>query len=286
MKKVGFIGIGIMGRSMAINLMKAGFEVSVYTRSKHKIEDFLQETGAKWCENPADCARGQDAVITIVGYPKDVEDVYFGENGILSGADAGTYLIDMTTTDPRLAVRIAEEGKAKDLHVLDAPVSGGDTGARAGTLSIMVGGVEEDFTACLPLFEAMGKTIVYEGPHGAGQHTKMANQIAIAGALSGVAEAVAYGERMGLDTDRMLKSIEKGAAGSFQMSGNGHKMVDKDDAPGFFMKHFVKDMKIALAQSSEELPILAKVCAMCEALEENGLGDLGTQAIIHHYRDK
>ena len=132
----------------------------------------------------------------------------------------------------------------------------------------------------------MGKTIVYEGPHGAGQHTKMANQIAIAGALSGVAEAVAYGERMGLDTDRMLKSIEKGAAGSFQMSGNGHKMVDKDDAAGFFMKHFVKDMKIALAQSSEELPILAKVCAMCEALEEKGLGDLGTQAIIHHYRDK
>ena len=286
MKKVGFIGIGIMGRSMAINLMKAGFEVSVYTRSKHKIEDFLQETGAKWCESPADCARGQDAVITIVGYPKDVEDVYFGENGILSGADEGAYLIDMTTTDPRLAVRIAEEGKAKNLHVLDAPVSGGDTGAKAGTLSIMVGGVEEDFNACLPLFEAMGKTIVYEGPHGAGQHTKMANQIAIAGALSGVAEAVAYGERMGLDTDRMLKSIEKGAAGSFQMSGNGHKMVDKDDAAGFFMKHFVKDMKIALAQSSEELPILAKVCAMCEALEEKGLGDLGTQAIIHHYRDK
>ena len=286
MKKVGFIGIGIMGRSMAINLMKAGFEVSVYTRSKHKIEDFLQETGAKWCENPADCAKGQDAVITIVGYPKDVEDVYFGETGILAGADEGTYLIDMTTTDPRLAVRIAEEGKAKNLHVLDAPVSGGDTGAKAGTLSIMVGGVEEDFNACLPLFEAMGKTIVYEGPHGAGQHTKMANQIAIAGALSGVAEAVAYGERMGLDTDRMLKSIEKGAAGSFQMSGNGHKMVDKDDAAGFFMKHFVKDMKIALAQSSEELPILAKVCAMCEALEEKGLGDLGTQAIIHHYRDK
>lgn len=285
MKKIGFIGIGIMGSAMARNLVKAGYALSVYTRSKEKIADFLQETGARWCESPAACARGQDAVITMVGYPKDVEDVYFGENGILSGAEEGAYLIDMTTTDPRLAVRIAQEGAARHLRVLDAPVSGGDTGARAGTLSIMVGGTQEDFDACLPLFEAMGKTIVYEGPHGAGQHTKMANQIAIAGALSGVCEAVAYGERMGLDTERMLQSIEKGAAGSFQMSGNGHKMVARDDAPGFFMKHFVKDMKIALGQSGGDLPVLRQVCAMCEELEKNGMGDLGTQALIHHYRE-
>ena len=284
MKNIGFIGIGIMGRSMAANLIKAGFRLTVHTRRKEKIEDFLRESGAEWAESPADCARGQDAVITMVGYPKDVEDVYFGENGILSGAEQGAYLIDMTTTDPRLCPRIAEAGKPKGLHVLDAPVSGGDTGAKAGTLSIMAGGDESDFTACLPLFEAMGKTIVYEGPHGAGQHTKMANQIAIAGALAGVCEAVAYGERMGLDTARMLKSIENGAAGSFQMSANGPKMISGDDAPGFFLKHFVKDMRIALAQSGEELPVLAQVLNINESLEKAGFGDCGTQAMIHGYR--
>ena len=172
MKKIGFIGIGIMGRGMAANLVKAGFELTVYTRRKEKIEDFLQQTGVQWAESPAKCAMGQEAVITMVGYPKDVEDVYFGENGILSGAEQGAFLIDMTTTDPRLSLRIAEAGREKNLHVLDAPVSGGDTGAREGTLSIMVGGNETDFAASLPLFRAMGKTIVYEGGHGAGQHTK------------------------------------------------------------------------------------------------------------------
>lgn len=220
----------------------------------------------------------------MVGYPKDVEDVYFGENGILSGAEQGAFLIDMTTTDPRLSLRIAEAGREKNLHVLDAPVSGGDTGAREGTLSIMVGGNETDFAASLPLFRAMGKTIVYEGGHGAGQHTKMANQIAIAGALAGVCEAVAYGERVGLDTAKMLESIENGAAGSFQMRANGPKMINGDDAPGFFLKHFVKDMRIALEQSADPLPILEQVLKMNEALEKEGFGDCGTQAMIHSYR--
>lgn len=284
MKKIGFIGIGIMGRGMAANLVKAGFELTVYTRRKEKIEDFLQQTGVQWAESPAKCAMGQEAVITMVGYPKDVEDVYFGENGILSGAEQGAFLIDMTTTDPRLSLRIAEAGREKNLHVLDAPVSGGDTGAREGTLSIMVGGNEADFAASLPLFRAMGKTIVYEGGHGAGQHTKMANQIAIAGALAGVCEAVAYGERVGLDTAKMLESIENGAAGSFQMRANGPKMINGDDAPGFFLKHFVKDMRIALEQSADPLPILEQVLKMNEALEKEGFGDCGTQAMIHSYR--
>lgn len=284
MKKIGFIGIGIMGRGMAANLVKAGFELTVYTRRKEKIEDFLQQTGVQWAESPAKCAMGQEAVITMVGYPKDVEDVYFGENGILSGAEQGAFLIDMTTTDPRLSLRIAEAGREKNLHVLDAPVSGGDTGAREGTLSIMVGGNEADFAASLPLFCAMGKTIVYEGGHGAGQHTKMANQIAIAGALAGVCEAVAYGERVGLDTAKMLESIENGAAGSFQMRANGPKMINGDDAPGFFLKHFVKDMRIALEQSADPLPILEQVLKMNEALEKEGFGDCGTQAMIHSYR--
>ena len=284
MKKIGFIGIGIMGRGMAANLVKAGFELTVYTRRKEKIEDFLQQTGVQWAESPAKCAMGQEAVITMVGYPKDVEDVYFGENGILSGAEQGAFLIDMTTTDPRLSLRIAEAGREKNLHVLDAPVSGGDTGAREGTLSIMVGGNETDFAASLPLFRAMGKTIVYEGGHGAGQHTKMANQIAIAGALAGVCEAVAYGERVGLDTAKMLESIENGAAGSFQMRANGPKMINGDDAPGFFLKHFVKDMRIALEQSADPLPISEQVLKMNEALEKEGFGDCGTQAMIHSYR--
>ena len=284
MKKIGFIGIGIMGRGMAANLVKAGFELTVYTRRKEKIEDFLQQTGVQWAESPAKCAMGQEAVITMVGYPKDVEDVYFGENGILSGAEQGAFLIDMTTTDPRLSLRIAEAGREKNLHVLDAPVSGGDTGAREGTLSIMVGGNETDFAASLPLFRAMGKTIVYEGGHGAGQHTKMANQIAIAGALAGVCEAVAYGERVGLDTAKMLESIENGAAGSFQMRANGPKMINGDDASGFFLKHFVKDMRIALEQSADPLPILEQVLKMNEALEKEGFGDCGTQAMIHSYR--
>lgn len=191
MKKVGFIGIGIMGKSMVRNLMKAGFEVAVYTRTKEKAEDVIAE-GAVWCEDVKTCAAGRDAVITIVGYPKDVEEVYFGDDGIVASADPGTFLIDMTTTSPKLAVRIYEDAAKAGLKALDAPVTGGDTGAREGTLTILAGGDEADFNACMPLFEAMGKNIKYEGKAGNGQHTKMCNQIAIAGAISGVCEAMVY----------------------------------------------------------------------------------------------
>ena len=283
MKTIGFIGVGVMGRPMVKNLLKAGYEVAVYSRTRAKLADFLAETGVQWCDTPAACAAGADAVITMVGYPQDVEQVYFGENGILSAAKPGAYLIDMTTTDPALSVRIAEQGAARGLHVLDAPVSGGDTGAKNGTLSIMVGGEEADCKACLPLLEAMGKQIVYEGPAGAGQHTKMANQIAIAGTIAGVCEALAYAERAGLDPDRLLASISKGAAGSWQMENLMPKMVRADYAPGFFLKHFIKDMKIALAQPGA-LPVLERVCAMYGDLEAEGMGDLGTQALIRYYR--
>lgn len=283
MKTIGFIGVGVMGRPMVKNLLKAGYEVAVYSRTRAKLADFLAETGVQWCDTPAACAAGRDAVITMVGYPQDVEQVYFGENGILSAAKPGAYLIDMTTTDPALSVRIAEQGGARGLHVLDAPVSGGDTGAKNGTLSIMVGGEEADCKACLPLLEAMGKQIVYEGPAGAGQHTKMANQIAIAGTIAGVCEALAYAERAGLDPDKLLASISKGAAGSWQMENLMPKMVRADYAPGFFLKHFIKDMKIALAQPGT-LPVLERVCAMYGDLEAEGMGDLGTQALIRYYR--
>ena len=283
MKTIGFIGVGVMGRPMVKNLLQAGYAVAVYSRTRSKLTDFLAETGVQWCDTAAECAAGRDTVITMVGYPKDVEQVYFGENGILSAAREGAYLIDMTTTGPKLAVRIAAEGKARGLHVLDAPVSGGDTGAKNGTLSIMVGGEEADFAACLPLFQAIGRQIVYEGPAGAGQHTKMANQIAIAGTIAGVCEALAYAERAGLDPDRLLASISKGAAGSWQMENLMPKMVQEDYAPGFFLKHFIKDMKIAQAQGGA-LPVLERVCAMYGDLEAEGMGDLGTQALIRHYR--
>lgn len=197
MKKVGFIGIGIMGKSMVRNLMKAGFEVAVYTRTREKAEEVIAE-GAVWCKDVKTCAAGRDAVITIVGYPKDVEEVYFGENGIIASADPDTVLIDMTTTSPKLAVRIYEDAKKAGLKALDAPVTGGDTGAREGTLTILAGGDEADFTACMPLFEAMGKNIKYEGKAGNGQHTKMCNQIAIAGAISGVCEAWSMRRRWAL----------------------------------------------------------------------------------------
>lgn len=286
MKKIGFIGVGIMGKSMIRNLMKAGFEVAVYNRTKEKALDVVEE-GAVWCDSVAECAAGRDAVISIVGYPKDVEEVYFGEKGIIASADKGTYIIDMTTTSPKLAVRIAEEGEKAGLHPLDAPVTGGDTGAKAGTLTILVGGKKEDFESCKTVFEAMGKNIDYEGPAGCGQHTKMCNQIAIAGALAGACEAMAYAKNVGLDVRTMLNSISTGAAGSAQMSNVASRVLDDDFNPGFFLKHFIKDMSIAQDEAQDvdtKLAVLDDVLAMCRDLEEQGMGDLGTQALIKHYK--
>ena len=191
MRKVGFIGVGIMGKSMVRNLMKAGFELHIYARNRAKVEDVIGE-GALFHDSIAACVKGCETVITIVGFPQDVEEVYFDEGGILESADAGAYLIDMTTTSPQISVKISKEGEEKGFHVLDAPVTGGDTGAKAGTLSILVGGKEEDFEACMPLFEAMGTNINYQGEAGCGQHAKLANQIMIAGTLTGVCEALSY----------------------------------------------------------------------------------------------
>lgn len=284
MKRIALIGVGIMGRGMVKNLLKAGFEVQIFSRTKSRLEDFLEETDVPWCDTAADCVRGADAVITMVGFPKDVEEVYFGSGGILDSVSSGQYLIDMTTTDPKLSVRIFEAAEKKGVHALDAPVSGGASGAQDGTLSIMAGGKEEDFRACLPIFRAMGKTVLYEGPAGFGQHTKMANQIAIAGCLSGVCEALSYAEHMGLDTQKMFDSISRGAAESRQMTTLCPKMIQEDYSPSFFLKHFIKDMKIAASQDAGELPVLDRVLSECSQLEENGDGDLGTQALIRWYR--
>ena len=286
MKKIGFIGVGIMGKSMVRNLRKAGYEVAIYTRTKAKAEDVIAE-GAVWCDTAAECAKGRDVVITIVGCPKDVEEVYFGDNGIIANADPGTYVIDMTTTSPRVAVRIWEEAEKAGLHAVDAPVTGGDTGAKAGTLTILAGGKKEDFDACVPVFEAMGKNINYEGKAGNGQHTKMCNQIAIAGALAGACEAMVYAKNTGLNVDTMLKSISTGAAGSAQMNNVASKAAKDDYAPGFFLKHFIKDMGIADEEAlaaDTRLGVLEDVLGMAKKLESEGMGDLGTQALIKYYK--
>lgn len=286
MKKIGFIGVGIMGKSMVRNLMKAGFEVAVYTRTKAKIEDVLNE-GAVWCDSVKECAAGRDAVITIVGYPKDVEEVYFGEAGVIAAAQKGTVLIDMTTSSPGLAVRIYEAAKEKGLDAVDAPVTGGDAGARAGTLTILAGGDRAAFDACLPVLQAVGKNINYLGKAGNGQHTKMCNQIAIAGTISGVCEAIAYAGGVGMDARTVLEAISTGAAGSAQMSNVAPRLLDDDYAPGFFIKHFIKDMRLAAAEAAHanvKLGVLEYVLSMYETLEEQGMGDLGSQALIRYYR--
>lgn len=285
MRKVGFIGVGIMGKSMVRNLMKAGFELHIYARNRAKVEDVIGE-GALFHDSIAACVKGCETVITIVGFPQDVEEVYFDEGGILESADAGAYLIDMTTTSPQISVKISKEGEEKGFHVLDAPVTGGDTGAKAGTLSILIGGKEEDFEACMPLFEAMGTNINYQGEAGCGQHAKLANQIMIAGTLTGVCEALSYAKAKGLDMPTLLKSVSTGAAGSKQLDTFGPKILEEDYAPGFFMKHFIKDMKLALVEaniSGLSLEMLSLVLANYEELEAEGLGDLGTQALMKYY---
>ncbi len=286
MKKIGFVGTGVMGSSMVLNLIKHGYELSVYNRTKSKAEACIA-AGAKWCDTVAECAKDKDVVITIVGFPKDVEEVYFGENGILNAAKKGAYVIDMTTTSPMLSEKIYKAAAEKGIYALDAPVSGGDTGAKNGTLAIMVGGDKAAFDECMLVFEAMGTNIRYEGKAGNGQHVKMANQIAIAGAVSGVAEAVRYAMAMGVDVDTMLDTISNGAARSWQMSNNGPKMAKEDYAPGFYIKHFIKDMKIAIECAETKgvtLDVLKKVCDEYVQLENNGKGELGTQAIIEYYK--
>lgn len=276
-----------MGKSMVRNLMKAGFDLHIYARNKEKVEDVIQE-GAVFHPSIADCVKEADAVITIVGFPQDVEEVYFGQGNILDSAKKGAYLIDMTTTSPTQAERIYAEGKARGYHVLDAPVTGGDTGAKAGTLSILVGGDQEDFDACHKLFEAMGTNINYQGKAGNGQHIKMANQIMIAGALSGVCEALEYAKSKDLDLEVLMKSLSTGVAYSKQLEIFGPKIIAGDYAPGFFAKHFVKDMGIALEESrlsQLNLEVLAQVLENYKSLiaEDEKNGELGTQALIKHY---
>lgn len=285
MKKISFIGVGVMGKSMVRNLMQKGYETSIYTRTKNKVLDIIEE-GALWCDSIADCVADAEVIITMVGYPKDVEEIYFGEKGILNTTKSGSYVIDMTTTSPKLSEKIYELAAEKGIFALDAPVSGGDVGAKNGTLSIMVGGDKQAFDDCYPIFEALGTNIIYEGQAGFGQHTKMANQIALSGVIASVCEAMTYAKAVGLNVETMLNSISAGAAGSWQMSNMAPRMLKNDFAPGFFIKHYIKDMEIAVGEAKEvnlNLEILNNVLKMYKQLAENQLGDLGTQALLRYY---
>ena len=240
----------------------------------------------RYCDTPGACAKGQDAVITIVGYPADVEELYLGADGILDNLAPGAYTADMTTSSPTLAARIYEEAKNRGIYALDAPVTGGDMGARAGTLNILVGGDEDAFNAMRPVFAAMGSNIIYEGAAGAGQKTKAANQIAIAGALAGACEAFAYAKTMGLDVEKVFASISGGAAASFQMSHMVRMALDGNFAPGFMLKHFIKDMRIGAETGigcGLRLPVLMQVLTEARDLEEKGLGTEGTQTLLKYY---
>ncbi|MBD2848546.1 NAD(P)-dependent oxidoreductase [Paenibacillus sp. IB182496] len=284
-RTIGFAGTGVMGTGMVRNLMKAGYELHVYTRTKAKAQPLLDE-GATWQDTPAQLAAASDVVMTIVGYPQDVEEVYYGEQGLLGSAKPGTVLIDLTTSSPELAQRLAESARERGCEALDAPVSGGDVGAREGRLSIMVGGARETYEQVLPILEAIGQNIVYQGPAGAGQHTKMANQIAIASTMMGVVEAIRYAEKAGLDPNTVLRSIESGAAGSWSLSNLGPRMIKGDFEPGFYVKHIIKDMSIAL-ESAEALGLEAHGLALAKSLYERlasaGEADSGTQALYKLY---
>lgn len=281
LKTVGWIGTGVMGKSMCGHLMQAGYAANVYNRTAAKTAD-LVAAGAVACATPAEVAAKSDIVFTIVGFPKDVEEVYFGDNGIIRNARKGTIVVDMTTSKPALAQAIAKEAADNGLFALDAPVSGGDLGARNATLAIMVGGEQGVFDRVLPLFNTMGKTIQLMGPAGAGQHTKMCNQILIAGTMIGTVESLLYAATAGMDLDAVIDIIGSGAAGSWSINNLGRRIAKADYDPGFFIKHFVKDMGIALEEAKAmnlSLPGLALVNQLYIAAQAQGLEDLGTQGL-------
>lgn len=280
--RIGWIGTGVMGSSMVGHLMAAGFSATVYNRSRSKAEPLL-EKGAKWADTPKALAEQSDIIFSIVGFPADVREVLLGEQGALAGARAGAVLVDMTTSDPSLAIEIANAAQAKGVYSVDAPVSGGDIGAKNAALSIMIGGEKEVVDALQPAFAAMGKTIVHQGPAGAGQHTKMVNQILIATGMIGVCEALLYGYKAGLDLPTVLQSVGSGAAGSWSLSNLGPRMMNNNFDPGFFVEHFIKDMGIALAEAKKmglSLPGLALAEQLYLSVKAKGWGRNGTHALL------
>ena len=285
-RRIGFVGLGIMGCSMAGHILAAGHELYVYNRTRDKARELI-ERGARWCDSPGDVAAACDMVITMVGYPSDVEQIYLGAGGIVERAAPGTLLVDMTTSSPSLAVRIAAAARARGCSALDAPVSGGDVGAREARLSIMVGGEQADLDRALPVLQRMGSNIVLQGGPGTGQHTKMCNQIVIASTIVGVTEGLEYARRAGLDPATVLKAIGGGAASGFQLNVLGPRIIAGDDAPGFFIEHFLKDLGIALGEADQmglQLPGLSLARKLYEQMAERGFGRNGTQALFKLYQ--
>ena len=280
-KKIGWIGTGVMGASMAGHLLQAGHEVAVHTRTKEKAADLL-ERGATWRDSPAEAAEGADFTFAIVGYPADVVETFLGERGVLRTARRGSVVADMTTSEPALAERIAEEAAKTGVAALDAPVSGGDLGARNATLAIMAGGEREAYERTLPLFEVMGKKVALFGPAGSGQRVKMSNQILIASTMIGTVESLLYAARSGLDPEAVIELIGSGAAGCWSINNLGPRIVKGDFAPGFFIKHFVKDMGIALQDAEPmnlNLPGLALAKEFYDKAVEAGMENDGTQGL-------
>jgi 3-hydroxyisobutyrate dehydrogenase len=280
--RVGWVGTGVMGQSMCRHVMARGFAATVYNRTKAKAQSLL-DAGASYADSPKAVAERSDVVFAIVGFPKDVREVFLGPEGALAGAKPGTVLVDMTTSEPSLAREIEAAAKAKGVHSLDAPVSGGDVGAKNATLSIMVGGDASALEAVRPLFECMGKTVVHQGPAGAGQHTKMVNQILIASGMVGVCEALLYGYKAGLDLKTVLQSVGGGAAGSWSLSNLAPRILDRNFEPGFFVEHFIKDMGIALDEARRmhlALPGLALANQLYQAVQAQGYGRKGTHALM------
>ena len=285
MKNIAFIGAGRMGKPMIKNLIKLGFNIDIFARSIMKVYDIISN-GAKYHSSVYDCAKDSDVAITMLGFPKDVEEVYFVSGGLLDSMKEGTYIIDMTTTGASLAKMIHDEAQKRGIHFLDAPVTGGVKAAKDATLSIMVGGDEEDYRACLPLFRAMGTNINYMGESGMGQHTKIANQIIIAGTIAGVCEAMTYARAERLDMAKFLRAVSTGGAGSRQLDSAGPKILDRDFTPGFSVKHFVKDLLLAVDESNREglnLDVLLTVMSHYKQLEDDGFGENGTQTLIKYY---
>ena len=279
---IGWVGTGVMGVSMCGHVLDAGYPVTVTTRTRSRAEALIAR-GATWAATPAEVAAASDMSFAIVGFPEDVRQVFLGPDGLLEGASAGDVLVDMTTSEPTLAIEIAGTCADRGVAAIDAPVSGGDIGARNGTLSIMIGGDEDPVEQVRPVFETMGKTIVRQGGPGAGQHTKAVNQILIATGMIGLSEALLYGQQAGLDLDTVMESVSGGAAGSWSLSNYGPRMLGGDFEPGFFVDHFVKDMGIALREAaSMKLPApgLAMAHELYVSLQAQGLGRKGTQSLI------
>ena len=280
--RIGWIGTGVMGKSMCGHLITAGFPTTVYSRTKEKAEALLA-AGASWVATPADVAGRSDVIFTMVGFPQDVRDVYFSENGVLKGARPGALLVDMTTTEPTLAREIQARAVERGCDAVDAPVSGGDVGARNQSLSIMVGGDNDAVARAMPLFQILGKNIVHQGGPGAGQHTKMCNQIVIAVTMIGVCERLVYAYRAKLNPESMLQSIRSGAAGCWTLENLAPRVLKGNFDPGFIVEHFIKDMGIALSEAQRmrlAMPGLALVHQLYLALQAQGHGRRGTHALV------